>query len=320
MTAEVVMPLVGAVILWLSTAAYAGGCEADYGLDTLADDLGVVESAVRSGDIEAASAAAQTLQQGLPCLSEPLPRVVAGRAYRAVAAGQHGQPGAEEALAWYRTAAVVDGSFLYTLEDLPEEDHPAFEAWRQAVEATRASEPEAIDGHVWASGVFTVDGRRLPWPSAEPGMPHVLQQSLDGEVTTWIIDGASFPDEALIADASVRPAGTEGVSVIGGQGVAPTVTVQRVGGNNWPPERVALVSGGSVAVLAGGGLYALAMQKRAQFDQSTIRADTTRLAAGTNTLTVASAATLAAGAGTLGFGVLFFIVDGNPSPTLDLRF
>ena len=63
MTAEVVMPLVGAVILWLSTAAYAGGCEADYGLDTLADDLGVVESAVRSGDIEAASAAAQTLQQ-----------------------------------------------------------------------------------------------------------------------------------------------------------------------------------------------------------------------------------------------------------------
>jgi hypothetical protein len=307
-------------LLVLGGPAYGADCESGYGLDTLADDLGVVESAVRSDESEAAAQAARRLLDGLPCLSEPLPRVVAGRAYRAVATGLLSTEEAEQASRWYRTAAVVDGSFLYSLEDLPEEDHPAFEGWRLAVEAAKGADSVPIEGHVWSSGTFTLDGRRLNWPAAEPDMPHLLQRSLDGETDTWLVDGTDFPSEALIADASVRNQAnaSDGPSPV--THTVPTVTVQQVGGNNWPAERVGLVAGGTVALLAGGGLYAMALDKRSQFDASTKRADTTRLAASTNTLTVASTATLAAGAGTLGFGVLFFIVDGNPSPTLDLRF
>ena len=299
--------------------AEADECEATYGLDALADDMGAVESAVISDDAASAEAAARKLEGGLPCLDAPLPRVIAGRAYRAMATGLWG---ADEALAnsWYRTAAAVDPGFVYTLEDLPRDDHPAFEAWRQALDAAEGVEPEVVEKHVWASGRFTVDGRRLNWPAAEPGMPHVLQQNHDDVVTTWIVDGTDFPAAALIADASVG----QPVATVGGTGlassVAPTVTVNKVESNNWPAERIALVGGGTAALAAGGLLYGLAWDKRGQFDQSSTRADTERLAASTNTLTVAGTATLAAGAGTVGFGILFFIVDGDPRPTLDLRF
>jgi len=304
----------------LAPAASAAECADEYGLDALADDMGEVESAVIKGDADAAESSARRLEAGLACLGAPLPRVVAGRAYRAMATGLI-DVDPELAAAWYQTAAVVDGGFVYTLEDLPADDHPAFEAWRVALDATEGVEEEVVQDHVWASGQFTVDGRRLSWPAAEPGMPHVVQRSLDDVVTTWVIDGVDFPEEALIADAAVgRPAAPREGDVTPGAGRVPTVTVSKVESNNWPPERVALVGGGSAVLAAGGVLYGLAWTKRGQFDTSTIRADTERLAAGTNTLTIASTAALAAGAGTVGFGILFFIVDGDPRPTLDLRF
>jgi len=317
------VPATGMMTLaWLvaSPVAWAGDCEAPYDLDTLADDMGAVESAVISDDSAAAEEAARRLQAGLACLDTPLPRVIAGRAYRALATGVVSvEP--DTATQWYRTAAAVDSGFVYTLEDLPRDDHPAFEAWRTALDEVAGVDEALIEGHVWSTGKFTVDGRRMSWPAAEPDMPHVLQRAHDGAVTTWIVDGISFPEEALIADASVgQPVVGDGPSSSLPVGVRPTVTVNKVESNNWPAERIALVGGGTAALAVGGVLYGLAWDKRSQFDASSKQADTERLAASTNTLTVASTATLAAGAGTVGFGILFFIVDGDPRPTLDLRF
>jgi hypothetical protein len=40
----------------------------------------------------------------------------------------------------------------------------------------------------------------------------------------------------------------------------------------------------------------------------------------TNALVVSSGVTLAAGVGAVGFGALFFVIDGDPRPTFDIRF
>jgi hypothetical protein len=178
---------------------------------------------------------------------------------------------------------------------------------------------ESVEGQVWSAGTFYLDGRRSNWPAAESGRPHLLQRVLDGTTTTWRVQGNTFPGELLIADTTSAPPPVAGQRIETPTGRT-KVEVYKAKSHNWPTERVALVGGGAAALAGGGALYALAWNQRSKFDQSTTRADTESLARSTNTLTVASTATLAAGAGTLGFGILFFIVDGDPRPTLDIRF
>ncbi len=298
--------------------AWGAGCDKPYAVDSLADDLGVLEAAIL-GQTEEAPALATKLEADLTCLDGVLPRVIAGRVLRAVASGQMGAHADAPAGDWLLTAAAVDPGFRYTLDDLPSEEHPAFIAWMNAVDANRAVQQQAVAGYVWTSGTFYVDGRRSNWPAAEIGMPHLLQRVHEGRTSTWRVEGNTFPNDLLIADAASAPP-----PVAGQRPQTPTgrtkVEVHKVKQNNWPTERIALVGGGTAALEGGGALYALAWNQRGKFDASNTRADTERLARSTNTLTVASTATLAAGAGTLGFGILFFIVDGDPRPTLDIRF
>lgn len=296
--------------------ASAADCDRPYALDSLADDLATIEAALLQGD-PAAAAMATALEGELACLDAVLPRVVVGRAYRAVVAGNLSVDPAAP-VDWLRTAAAVDRGFQYSLEELPDEAHPAFEAWRVALEQGVDVKAEPVVGKAWAEGVYHLDGRRMRAPAAEPGMPHLLQRTAGGAVTTWRVDGAAIPAELLVVDTSTPASGVT-TAVVPAQGKT-TMKVSQAKQYNWPTERVALVGGGAAALVGGGVLYGLAWDRRGRFDDSSTRADTERLARSTNTLTVASTATLAAGAGTLGFGVLFFIVDGDPRPTLDLRF
>ncbi len=301
---------------WLIGSAWAADCPAPVTLDHVADDLGAVEAAIRDG--APADEPAARLRDGLPCLREALPRVVVGRVYRAIGAGQ--LPVAPtEAQRWLTAGAVVDAGFRYSLEELPSEEHPLFPAWDAAVEAARGLEPVTVEGKAWADGSYTVDGRRMSWPTAEASVPHVVQRTIADEVVSWVIDGAAFPDEVMVVAAAAPTEALPPTGLAKGRG-QPTVDVTKVKTRDWPVERVVLVGGGSAALVGGGVLYGLALDKRSQFDASQTQADTERLARGTNTLTVASTAALAAGVGTLGFGVLFFIIDGDPRPTLDFRF
>ena len=307
-------------MLWLLGLglAWGAGCDEPYAVDALADDLGALEAAILA-DAEEAPERAARLEANLTCLDGVLPRVIAGRVLRAVAAGQLGADPDAPAGDWLATAAAVDPGFRYTLADLPSEEHPAYVGWMNAVDASRAVRSEPVAGYVWSAGTFYLDGRRSNWPAAELGMPHLLQRVLDHRTTTWRVEGNTFPAELLIADTASAPPPVAGHPVEAPTGHT-TIEVHKVKQNNWPTERVALVGGGAAALAGGGALYALAWGQRGKFDASHTRADTERLARSTNTLTVASTATLAAGAGTLGFGILFFIVDGDPRPTLDFRF
>lgn len=303
---------------WFVGLAWGGACDTPYAVDSLADDLGALESAILASTDDA-SALATELEADLSCLDGVLPRVITGRVYRAIAAGQLGADPTSVAAAWLDTAAVVDPGFRYTLDDLPSEEHPAYVGWMNAVDEGRSVKAEAVTGKVWSAGSFYVDGRRSNWPSAELDRPHIVQRVLDDKTTTWRVMGNTFPSDLLIADTATAPPPVAGQRVETPQGRT-QIEVNKVKSDNWPPERVALVGGGAVALAGGGALYALAWNQRAKFDASNTRADTESLARSTNTLTVASTASMAAGAGTLGFGVLFFIVDGDPRPTLDLRF
>ncbi len=305
-------------MLWLLGMAWGAGCSETYAVDALADDLGALEASILA-DLDNAATLAAKLEGDLVCLDGVLPRVIAGRVYRAVAAGQLGADPKSPAKAWLDTAASVDPGFRYTLDDLPSEEHPAYVGWMNAVDEAREVDATTVEGQVWASGSFFLDGRRSSWPSAETGRPHVLQRVLDGATSTWRIEGNTFPVDLLMADDSSAPPPVAGWRVETPTGRT-KVEVHKATSHNWPAERVVLVSGGAAALAGGGALYALAWNQRGRFDGSSTRADTERLARSTNSLTVASTATLAAGAGALGFGILFFIVDGDPRPTLDIRF
>lgn len=305
-------------MVWWLALAWGGACDAPYAVDSLADDLGALEAAILAAADDAPTLASK-LEGDLVCLDGRLPRVITGRVYRAIAAGQLGVDPTSAAASWLDTAAVVDPGFRYSLDDLPSEDHPAFLGWLNAVDAAQGVKAEPVEGRVWAAGSFYIDGRRTNWPTAETGRPHLLQRVLDDTTTTWRVEGNTFPADLLIVDDAEAPPPVAGQRVETPTGRT-QIEVYKAKSYNWPTERVALVGGGAAALVGGGALYALAWNQRGKFDASNTRADTERLARSTNTLTVASTATMAAGVGTLGFGVLFFIVDGDPRPTLDFRF
>lgn len=311
-----------ALVTVLPQVARAADCASPYDVDSLFNDLGTAEAALRSSNYAEAIGTAHQMRAGLGCLDQPIPVVVVGRIYRAVGAGLYVEGESEDAARWFRSAAYADPGFAYGTQDFPAE-HPVIRAW-QAAKAEAVADGIEQPGAPLVDGKHFVDGKRVNFPVATPDALHVYQLEQDGRVRSWVIVGASFPPEAtgaVVAEAPVAPVEATPEPTPTPTPVAPSASqAQVVKTRSWPAERVALVSGGAAALAGGGLLYALSAGARTSFDEATSVAELDRFQGRTNTYAVASGVSLAAGASAMGFGVLFFIVDGDPRPTLDLRF
>jgi hypothetical protein len=299
---------------WLATsAAHAADCEAAYDMDALFEDLATSEEALRSKNYVEASQTGEAMRSQLNCLEQIMPVIIAGRVYRAMGAGLSlgGDDAGEQ---WLLTAAEVDPTFEYGVEDVPQ-GHPVRALWGAAVSESQP-DPVEVEGKNLVEGKHFLDGRRVNFPVATEGRFHVYQWVNDG-VHSWVIEGAAFPDEAFSGaemslavddvEAEVKPMETL---------MAATVVKQK----SWPGERVALVVGGSAAVATSGLMYAMSAGAQSNFSTSTTVTDMDKYKAQANTLFVGSGISAAAGVGALTFGALFFVIDGDPRPTLDIRF
>ncbi len=303
-------------------------CAQPYPLDVLLDDMGEVESGLASGTHGLAGGAATRMRTRIVCVEEPLPAIIGARTLRAIGAGllvrQH-----VEALGWLESAAAADPEYRYTLENLAEL-HPLFPAWGTVLDRASLAQPELRENRELAPGEHWLDGMPLTEPVAHPNVPHVYQhRAAEGRpLRTEIMVGTEFPSGALVVREGRRAvvdttrgkdrAEPEDVPAPLAPGSGVDVVVVRP--KAWPSERVALVSGGLSAIAGSALLYALSTQTEANFLASTNTRDIDRYRGATNRLAVGSGAAAAVGVSALSFGLLFYVVDGDPRPSLDIRF
>lgn len=305
--------LFGALI---SQPAWAGTCETDYEVDNLFEDMGNTEAALRGLDHAGASVGAAKLVEGLDCLSDLLPAIMVGRVYRAIGGGLYVGGDPDVALMWLRTAAEIEPGFSYTPETMPDA-HPVTKALKLAKMEIEDSEPVFVD-KVFGDGSHFVDGLGVEQPMATLDRYHVYQRVLDG-TESFVVEGNAFPDPAFqFAVVEMEVDTVEDEPEDEPERVISTATV--IQHKKWPAERLALMGGGVAGLAASGVFYGLSAQSRGNFDTSTSVADMDQYMSSTNTFIIGSGISGAAGVGMLGFGVLFFVVDGDPRPTLDIRF
>jgi hypothetical protein len=324
-------PALGALIV--STAS-AAECEAVYTVDNLLTDLVEVESLMRAGDDSGAGPAGDKLLNGIQCLDEAVPSMIAGRTFRAIAMGLYATGDESNGGRWFRTAIDAEPGFEYGMEDMGE-THPARNGYLFARDHSGVSRV-LLEGKVFAPGDHYVDGKKTSLPTARPDRFHLYQRDHEGTMVGSVIDGNGFPEdavqeenievvvltnktkkekkekkpkgekepkeEAVVADAEPNPLGS-GVTVLK---------------RERPPEKTPLMIGGGVILAGAGGLYALSYGSRRSFDGAKTQDEIDTLQSKTNTLFLVSAGVFAAGAGTLSWGI---IVDGGaPGPSVNFRF
>ncbi len=285
------------MLAWV-TVAMAVACDGATTVQHVVDGLVATETSLRGGTPAAPTSG--DLLEALTCLGEPLPAALAGRAYRAVAAGRLEDGDRAGAMAWLTTAAEVDGGFAYGVEDVPA-GHPLAVAWRVAT-GSAAVDPVVVGAPV--AGRHLLDGRRLTRLEARPNRQHIYQTDASGQWVTTAIDGAAFPS------GSVANAGGP-TAAVSSQPVGP-VAVQR----QRPKEKTPLLVTSGLLLAGAGALYGGSFATRAAFDDATTTDEASRLRTTTNALVLGSAAVLAAGAGTLSWGVLL----SDPGLSLGVRF
>lgn len=288
--------------------AAAPECPAPYTNANLAEDLRVVQSALRALDDAAFDAAGRRLDAGLACLDAPLPPLVFAAIYRYVGAWYWIIPGnSSVAERWFRASLELDPDYAWDVEELDPQSSMR-DAW-DAQRAALSTEPVVVSGKELATGVL-VDGR--PWTATgtSPGRPHVVQRVEGGVVTTWKVDGPLLP-ESLLADPA--PVVAEEPSRRRGKDrdeVAPAPTAATSGFDvltverQRPPAKTPLLLAGGVGMLAAGGVYGLALVSRGAFDAADTSAEVESLRARTNALVLASGGTLVLGVGLGGWGAL----------------
>ncbi len=334
---------IAAVWIGAWSPAAAADCPTPYTIDALLADLVEVEAALRTGDDEAARVSALDMRAGLGCLSEVLPRLIVGRAYRAVGAGLFASGNLDGGTEWFITATEVEQSFDYGLEDLPA-DHPIRVAYADA-RALADGEEVVIEGSAFAMDSVKVDGRSLDAPRARLNRPHLVQWG-DTEIMSAVIDGNDFPsavlaDAAAVADAGGKPKKEKTAKApkadkpekvakapreasekppkrtakSGGEANASTMVATR----ERPWEKTPLMIGGAAIMGGAAALYYVSFNQRGVFDESNDLDQISDLQGQVNRLVIASAAVFAVGAGTMAWGV---ILDGSgqPLPAVRVRF
>jgi hypothetical protein len=328
--------------LWLAAGpAEAAECAAPYTMDQMINDLTAVESSLRTADNAGAGQAAQNLAGGLACMNEVLPRLISGRAIRAIGAGLIASGDQEKGEDWLRTAVELEPSFEFGIEDLPEV-HVVRDVYT-VVRDTIGEEIPVEGATLSAGGVVWLDGRKLTQPKARIDRFHVLQYDSGGAIRSWVIEGNRFPDEVLAMAAPVdegkkpKPPKGEGEAEPVASAKLPkpapeprakppkvpaaapnSVTAAEQYKRKRPWEKTPLmISGLAVGGLAGG-VYLLHLQQLGKFNDLNESELLEQQQAKTNQLYVASLAILAVGTGTFTWGV---IVDGGtPSPAVRIRF
>lgn len=318
--------VMGTIGIWASQPAFAA-CAAPYGSDALLEDLSTVESFLRNNDNEAASAAAVQMEGKIGCLNEVLPPMIMGRAYRAIGGGLYVGGNLTRSKDWFATSISIDPTFDYGTEDLPD-DHPILLLYSDEKHAG-VDDPVQVAGKSFVEGAHFIDGKKSSQPITTPGMPHIYQETVDGTTKTWLIEGVKFPDEVLTgasgAVASTTPTdgkapkppkpGKEPAAATTHTGLAAVTTIQR----KRPAEKTPLMIAGSAIMAGAGGVYFMAAQSKAAFEDATTNPEVVRLKGKTDSLVVVSGIVLAVGTGALTWGV---IVDdeGTPMPAIHVRF
>lgn len=150
---------------------------------------------------------------------------------------------------------------------------------------------------------------KAPKPPKPPKAPKVAKVKEPKPPKEKAVEEAPEPEEK---PEKVARTGKAEEPTSSGSG---TVVLQR----QRPWEKTPLMIGGGLVVAAGGGLYAMALGARGDFEGAGTLDDVEKFAKQANQLVLASAAVLAVGTGTLTWGV---ILDGggSPLPALNVRF
>ncbi|MEN0066715.1 MAG: hypothetical protein AAGA48_31575 [Myxococcota bacterium] len=286
----------------IATIAHAAPCDGPFGLDALLDDVSTIETALEEGRDVTAATVGVHLRDGLLCLDAPLPEVIAGRVLRAVGTGLE-RGGATEAEGWLRIAAMLSPKHTYPA------DHPSAEVWAAALEASSRHPFEPLPSHDLVAGEHYLDGRRLTEPGAEVGLPHLYQhQPPEGKLESRIIVGPAFPVDTVIDPTPPPP-------------VTPVVPESRpLSRARWSPEKVTLVTGGSIALASAGVLLGLSTRTEGQFRQATTETEIDRYRDATNRLVIGSGASAGFGIVALSLGLLAGPNDAAVTPSFAFRF
>ncbi len=300
--------LVVALAAMVSTPA-AAECQRTYTSQELISDLSVMTSALRSGDEVEMTTTGGRMESGLACIRTKVPPQVFANAYRFIGAGYflRGEP--EKSRGWFLTSLEIAPTYEFDVGEVPLE-HP-MRAFFEETRAAAGEEPVSIDGkelNLPSGSTLLLDGRKLSRPEATPSRPHLLQviASSDGAVRqAFLITGNAFPEQYL------RDAGGDAVAA-GGKGDKgdksshqpnydlSVVKVQRVR----PAAKTPLMISGGVIALGAAGVYGASFATRQQFDAAGTTADLERTQRLTNTLVVASGATLLVGLGVEYAGIM----------------
>ena len=328
-------------------ASAQAACDTPYTTDNLLNDLVNAEDAIRRYDAELAKGTAQSLEKGIGCMNELIPSMMIDRVYRAIGGGLVLGSDAANGMKWFRTAAQLNPTFEYGLEDL-DADHSLRFVYDQARREADA-QPDTVDMNL-AEGSWTLDGRTLTAPEARGNRFHLLQRDFSG-VNSWVIDGSAFPEDVLVAPVVAevepedpkkakktkepkapkeKPAKAEkpakepkpkpekvakAPKSAAGTSSSGAVVLQR----ERPPEKTPLMIAGGVLIAGAGGLAYWSTMARTDFENADNSDDVQAAYDLNRALVVASGATLAVG---LGVGIWGIVLDSGPviGPRVNVRF
>jgi hypothetical protein len=303
--------------LMATQMAQAGDCESAYTMDDLLTDLAMIEGSLRNNDHAAANESSTSMAAGVACVDDIVPSVMVGRLYRAIGGGMFVGGDPDAGGAWMRTAAEVDAEFNYGEGDVSVE-HPVRMAWKLAKVEVMGTEPATMEGAAQlVEASHYLDGRMIQDATATTERVHIYQQVIGDEMRTFRIEGNSFPTEAFsVPEPEPAPVVPEPVVAQ----VADPVKEIRQKSGAWPASRVMLLASGAASLGASGALYGMSSSARANFDASNTMDDMDQYRGAANTTFIGSGVAGVTGVSLIGVGLFFSAIDGDPRPTLDIRF
>jgi hypothetical protein len=304
-------------------------CEEAVTTEEVLEWVGQIEEGLRGDDLATSSRVALAAEKGLPCLVEPLAIPIVARAYRALGTGLYVGGSTERGKKWLLTAAELDSMFEFGMGELPE-GHELGDVWLDQVDATGESRT-TVPGRQLVDAEVFLDGKLLKLPMAHPNRMHLIQVRSGADLKGWVFEGTDFPEE-IFSTGDEQASGGKSKEKSGGKKdrgdkgeksakpakskpvkVTPLVS-------NWPAERIALIVTGSASVVGSGVLYGMSAGARGRAIGAKTRTDLDDAVKANRSLFVASGAVAAVGAGSLTFGALFFVIDGQPVTGFNIRF